>query len=64
MPYDVRQSGSAYVVVDDDGKVVGRHDTKEEAINHQRALYANVPDAKAEQPVTNNWQGYFFPRRS
>ena len=63
MPYDVRRSGSGYVVVDDDGKVVGRHSTRSEAVNHQRALYANVPDAsKGGQPTRNNWAGLFFPR--
>lgn len=45
MPYNVQHRGSSYVVVDDSGKVVGTHETKQEAINHQRALYANVPDA-------------------
>lgn len=64
MPYDIRRSGSRYVVVDDKGKVVGRHATRQEALNHQRALYANVPDSnKAEQPIKNNWAGLFFPRR-
>jgi len=64
MPYDVKRRGSNYVVVDDSGKVVGTHDSKAEAESHQRALYANVPDAsKGEQPVKNNWAGLFFPRR-
>jgi hypothetical protein len=56
MPYDVKRRGSNYVVVDDGGSVVGTHESKQEAINHQRALYANVPDAKkAGNPC---WQGY------
>ena len=64
MPYDIRRHGSKYEVIDDNGHVVGTHPTKQEAVNHQRALYANVPDAsKAEQPTKNNWEGMFFPRR-
>ena len=64
MPYDIRRRGSQYLVVDDNGKVVGRHATRAEAARHQRALYANVPDAsKGEQSIKNNWAGLFFPRR-
>jgi hypothetical protein len=63
MPYDVERRGSSYVVVDDDGKVVGRHDSKQEAVNHQRALYANVPDASKSGQIDNNWSGLFAPRR-
>ena len=64
MPYDVRRSGSQYIVVDDEGKTVGTHPTRTAAERHQRALYANVEDAsKGEQPTVNTWQGQFFPRR-
>jgi hypothetical protein len=64
MPYAVERQGSFYVVVDDDGKVVGRHDSKEEAVNHQGALYANVPDASKVGQIDNNWSGIFAPRRT
>lgn len=64
MPYDVRRSGSQYQVVDDKGHVVGTHATRAEAVNHQRALYANVPEAsKDAQPTKDTWMGQFFPRR-
>jgi hypothetical protein len=45
MPYQIELSGSQYAVVDDKGKIVGTHPTKEEAEDQVRALYANVPDA-------------------
>lgn len=57
MPYGVRRSGSQYVVVDDNGKVVGRHPTRSAAERQRRALYANVPDAKKA-----DWDG-FFPKK-
>jgi hypothetical protein len=64
MPYDIRRSGSQYQVVGPEGRVMGTHPTKEQAINQQRALYANEPEAsKAGQPVKGTWQGQFFPRR-
>mgnify|MGYP000052324854 CR=1 FL=1 len=64
MPYDVRRSGSQYEVVGPEGRVMGTHSTRAEAVDQQRALYANEPDAsKAEQPIKNNWAGMFFPRR-
>ena len=56
MPYDIRRRGSTYNVVDENGKVVGRHKTRREALDHQRALYANVPDAK-------KFWNTFFPKR-
>lgn len=52
MPYNVQQRGSSYVVVDDNGKIVGTHESKQEAINQQRALYANVPDAKEKSMMS------------
>lgn len=64
MPYDIRRSGSQYQVVGPRGRVMGTHPTRAQAINQQQALYANEPDAsKGEQPVTNTWEGQFFPRR-
>ena len=62
MPYNIRQQGSRYAVVDDDGKVVGRHSTRAAAERQRRALYANVPDASKVEGDKNNWDG-FFPRR-
>ena len=56
MPYNIQHRGSSYVVVDDNGKVVGTHGSKEEAVNQQRALYANVPDATEKQSPC--WTGY------
>ena len=57
MPYSVRGQGSKYVVVDDNGKVVGRHPTRAAAERQRRALYANVPEASKAQ-----WDG-FFPKK-
>lgn len=48
MPYNIKRNYggcSGYAVVKDDGEVVGCHKSKSEASAHQRALYANVPDA-------------------
>jgi hypothetical protein len=64
MPYDIRRSGSQYQVVGPEGRVMGTHPTRAEAMGQQRALYANEPDAsKAEQPIESSWAGLFFPRR-
>lgn len=49
MPYNVRRGAagcSGYAVVNDSGELKGCHKTRSEALAHQRALYANVPDAK------------------
>jgi len=59
MPYAIRRSGSRYQVVDENGKVVATHATRAEALRHQRALYANVPDARKGE----GWNGIFSPRR-
>lgn len=66
MPWNIRRSGSQYEVVQqNNGKVVGRHATRESAQRQMAALYANEPEAAkgTEQPVRNNWQGQFFPTR-
>ena len=64
MPYDIKRSGSQYQVVGPSGQVMGTHSTKQEAVDQQRALYANEPDAsKSGQPTESTWQGQFFPRR-
>ena len=50
MPYDIRESGGKYKVVkEDDGEVMGTHDTKEEARDQQQALYANEADDKKSE---------------
>jgi len=48
MPYKISTEAegcSGYAVVDDSGKTVGCHTDRPSALRHQRALYANVPDA-------------------
>ena len=43
MPWDVHKLGNVWVVTKkEDGKVVGKHPTREKAMRHMRALYANV----------------------
>lgn len=43
MPYEVKKQGSQWVVYNPDtGKVYGKHKTKKEAIQQQRALYTNA----------------------
>jgi hypothetical protein len=44
MPWSVQKEGDKWVVKDKNGKVVGRHNSKEEAENHKKALYANVKE--------------------
>lgn len=44
MPWSVKRRGHKYVVVKPDGKVVGTHSTREKALQHLRALYANVKE--------------------
>lgn len=65
MPWDIRRAGSSYEVVQrNNGRIMGRHKTRAEAEGQQAALYATEDDQKkAEQPVKNNWNGLFFPRR-
>ena len=49
MPYDVIRRGDSWVVIGKDGKVHGKHPTRQKALAQQRALYANVPDARKEK---------------
>lgn len=65
MPWDIRRSGSSYEVVQrDNGKVVGRHESRSAAERQQAALYASEADEdKVAQPTRNMWHGQFFPRR-
>lgn len=50
-PYYIKQQGSQWTVVNSNGDVKGTFDTKDEARQQQKALYANVPGAseKAER---------------
>ena len=65
MPWDIRQRGSQYEVVQrDSGEVVGTHPTRTRAESQQAALYATEDDQeKAEQPTYGQWMGQFMPRR-
>lgn len=48
MPYDVNKRGNKYVVIkQENGEVVGEHDTRAEAEAHMKALYVNVPEARS-----------------
>ena len=52
MPYHIEKKGSRFCVVKDgSGESVGCHDTDEEAKRQLGALYANEPEAEAEQLV-------------
>lgn len=69
MPYDIKRgvsgcSGYA-VVVSTTGKRVGCHPTKSAAEWHQRALYANVPEArgKALEVVTTKEDAFYVAQR-
>ena len=48
MPYEIRPQDGQFLVVDDSGKTVGTHPTRKQALEQQRALYANVQDATKE----------------
>jgi hypothetical protein len=47
-PYRINEDGGDYKVVNDQGETKGTHDTKEDALDQQAALYVNVPGAKEE----------------
>jgi hypothetical protein len=49
MPYEIKKDGSKFCVHKKGGAVVpgGCHSTRAAALQHMRALYANVPDASA-----------------
>ena len=50
MPYSIKPTGSDFEVINDEsGEVVGKHPTRKQALDQQRALYANVPDASAKE---------------
>lgn len=44
MPWSVKRRGSRYAVVKKSGEVVAMHATREKALAHLRALYANTGD--------------------
>jgi 2'-5' RNA ligase len=50
MPYLIRRRGGKHCVVkEDDGKVMGCHDTRKEAEDQRRAIHANEGDSAAMQ---------------
>ena len=55
MPYTIKTDASdcdGFAVVDEGGETVGCHKSRQEALKHQRALYANVPDATEKESPT------------
>jgi len=49
MPFSINPKNDEFEVVDDSGKIYGTHPTRRQALDQQRALYANVPDAKSDK---------------
>lgn len=52
MPYTIETTAAdceGFAVVDDNGTTVACHKDRAKALSHQRALYANVPDADKEE---------------
>lgn len=60
MPWSIKRNYGGckgYAVVkDSDGKIVGCHSSRKDAIDHQRALYASEPTAKL-------WDGVFTDKK-
>lgn len=54
MPYHIASSGDKFDVIDESGKVIGSHPTRKQAIEQQRALYANVSDAEKATAEIND----------
>jgi hypothetical protein len=55
MPYTIETNAAdcdGFAVVDESGVTVGCHKNRQEALKHQRALYANVPDATEKEGPT------------
>lgn len=55
MPYTIETNAAdckGFAVVDESGTTVGCHNTRKEAVKHQRALYVNVPDATRKEGPT------------
>jgi hypothetical protein len=50
MPWKIVKRRGKWVVINKEtGKVKGTHSTKEKAVRHLRALYANVPEARRKK---------------
>jgi len=58
MPYSIKTDAAdckGYAVVDENGKTVACHISRKAALDNQRALYANVPDAtRKENPTVSD----------
>ena len=58
MPYSIKTDAAdckGFAVVDENGKTVACHTNRKAALDNQRALYANVPDAtRKEGPTVND----------
>ena len=58
MPYSIKTDAAdckGYAVVDENGKTVACHTTRKDALNNQRALYANVPEAtRKDEPTVSD----------
>ena len=57
MPYTIETNAAdckGFAVVDEGGTTVGCHTDRADAVKHQRALYANVPDATKESPTSTD----------
>ena len=55
MPYSIKTDAAdckGYAVVDENGKTVACHTNRKDALDNQRALYANVPDATRKEGPT------------
>ncbi|HOS12704.1 MAG TPA: hypothetical protein PLI42_01775 [Candidatus Pacearchaeota archaeon] len=45
----LRKKGGTWQVIDDEGKVLGEHDTKEEALDQLRAIYTSCGSKKSKK---------------
>ena len=55
MPYSIKTDAAdckGYAVVDENGKTIACHTNRKDALDNQRALYANVPDATRKEGPT------------
>lgn len=49
MPYSIDVKDGQFLVVSDSGETMGTHATRQQAIDQQRALYANVADSTTKE---------------
>lgn len=49
MPYSIDVKDGQFLVVSDSGETMGTHATRQQAIDQQRALYANIADASMKE---------------